>query len=105
MLARLSNCHAILNEVDILAGEKNGRWGMQDLASNDRAEALQAAKLAVRAYARDPSSKNEAGVEEALRRVRRLDSVARWRTSKAVLQAAHQRHLGTLENQLFSTNS
>jgi hypothetical protein len=44
---------------------------------NDRAEALQAAKLAVGAYARDPSSKNEAGVEEALRRVRRLDCVAR----------------------------
>jgi hypothetical protein len=40
---------------------------MQDLASNDRAEAVQAAKLAVRAYARHPSSKNEAGVEEALR--------------------------------------
>ena len=63
---------------------------MQDLASNDRAEALQAAKLAVRAYARDPSSKNEAGVEEALRRVRRLDSVARWRGSKTALQAAHR---------------
>jgi hypothetical protein len=46
--------------------------GKQDLASNDRAEALQAAKLAVRAYARDPSSENEADVEEALRRIRRL---------------------------------
>ena len=77
---------------------------MQDLASNDRAEALQAAKLAVRAYARDPSSKNEAGVEEALRQGRRLDSVARWRGSKTVLQAAHRHRLGTLENQLFSTN-
>ncbi len=55
---------------------------MQDLASVDRAEALRAAKLAIRAYARDPSSKNEAGVEEALRRVRRLDGVARWRGSK-----------------------
>ena len=60
--------------------------GMQDLASNDRAEALQAAKLAVRAYARDPSSKNQADVEEALRRVRRLDNVARWRGSKTVLR-------------------
>jgi|Tabmets5t2r1_1033131.scaffolds.fasta_scaffold46374_1 hypothetical protein len=77
---------------------------MHDLASNDRAEALQAAKLAVRAYARDPSSKNETGVEEALRRVRRLDSVARWRGSKTVLQAAHRLRLCTLENQLFSTN-
>jgi hypothetical protein len=78
---------------------------MQDLASNDRAEALQAAKLAVRAYARDPSSKNEAGVEEALRRIRRLDSVARWRGSKTVLQAGYRPRLGTLENHLFSTNS
>ena len=65
---------------------ENGGWGMQDLASNDRAEALQAAKLAVRAYARDPSSKNQADVEEALRRVRRLDNVARWRGSKTVLR-------------------
>ena len=71
---------------------------MQDLASNDRAEALQAAKLAVRAYARDPSSKNEAGVEEALRRVRRLDSVARWRGSKTVLQATQPAAACTLEN-------
>jgi hypothetical protein len=63
-------------------GEAKWRIGMQDLASNDRAEALQAAKLAVSAYARDPSSKNEAGVEEALRRVRRLDGVARWRGTK-----------------------
>jgi hypothetical protein len=55
---------------------------MQDFASNDRAEALQAAKMAVRAYARDPLSKNEAGVEEALRRIRRFDSVARWRGSR-----------------------
>jgi hypothetical protein len=60
---------------------------MQDLASNDRAEALVAAKLAARAYARDPSAKNEAGLEEALRRVRRLESVARWRGSKTILLA------------------
>jgi hypothetical protein len=59
---------------------------MQDLASNDGAEALQAAKLAVRAYARDPSSKNEADVEEALKQVRRLDSVGRWRGWKTVLR-------------------
>jgi hypothetical protein len=85
VLTRLSDCDVIFNEVDILPGERKWRTGMQDLASNDRAEALQAAKLAVRAYARDPSSKNEAGVEEALRRVRRLDSVARWRGSKTVL--------------------
>jgi hypothetical protein len=77
---------------------------MQDVPSNDRAEALQAVKLAVRAYARDPSAKNEAGVEEALRRVRRLDSVARWRESKATLRAAHRPRLGALENRLFFTN-
>jgi hypothetical protein len=71
---------------------------MQDLASTDRAEALQAAKLAVRAHARDPSSKNEAGVEEALRRVRRLDSVARWRGPKAILQATQPAAAGTVEN-------
>jgi hypothetical protein len=72
---------------------------MRDLASNDRAEALQAVRLAVWAYARDPSCKNEAGVEEALRRARRLDSVERWRGSKTALQAAHQPRPGTLENQ------
>ena len=75
---------------------------MQDQASNDRAEALQAAKLAVRAYARDPSSKNEAGVEEALRRVRRFDSAARWRGSKTVLQAPQPAAAGTVENPGFS---
>jgi hypothetical protein len=79
---------------DILPGERSGGWWMQDLPSDLRAEALQPAKLAVRAYARDPSAKNEAGVEEALRRVRRLDSVARW---KATLRAAHRPCLGTLE--------
>ena len=78
---------------------------MQNLASNDRAEALQAAKLAVRAYARDPSSKNEARVEEALRRVRRLDSVARWRRSKTVLQATQPAALGTVENRGLSAYS
>jgi hypothetical protein len=76
---------------------------MQDLASNDRAEALQAAKLAVRAYARDPSSKNEADVE-ALRRVRRLESVARWRGSKTFLQQATCRP-GTVEKREFSIYS
>jgi hypothetical protein len=86
-------------------GRKKVRMGMQDLARNDLAEALQAAKLAVRAYARDPSSKNEAGVEEALRRVRRLDSVARWRGSTTVLQATQPAAPGTLENRGFSTYS
>jgi hypothetical protein len=81
------------------------RMGMQDLASNVRAEARQAAKLAVRAYARDPSSKNEAGVEEALRRVRRLDSVLRCRSSKTVLQATQPAAGRHPENPLFFTNS
>jgi hypothetical protein len=42
-------------------------------------EAMAAAKLAVRAYARDPSSRNAAEVEVAWQRVRRLQSVADWR--------------------------
>jgi hypothetical protein len=42
-------------------------------------EAMTAAKLAVRAYARDPSSSNAAEVELAWHRVRRLQSVAEWR--------------------------
>jgi hypothetical protein len=37
---------------------------------------MTAAKLAVRAYARDPSSSNAAEVELAWQRVRRLESVA-----------------------------
>ena len=41
-------------------------------------EAMTAAKLAVRAYARDPSSSNAAEVELAWQRVRRLQSVADW---------------------------
>jgi hypothetical protein len=52
---------------------------MPDTLTSERKEALQDAKLAVRAYARDPSPENEAGVEAAFRRVRRLDGVARWR--------------------------
>jgi hypothetical protein len=42
-------------------------------------EAMAAAKLAVRAYARDPSSGNAAEVEVAWQRVRRLQRVAEWR--------------------------
>jgi hypothetical protein len=42
-------------------------------------EAMAAAKLAVRDYARDPSSGNAAEVELAWQRVRRLQSVANWR--------------------------
>jgi hypothetical protein len=67
--------------------------GSAQRLSRDRQH--KAAKLAVRAYVRNPSSKNEAGVEEALRRVRRFDSVARWRGSKTVLQATHPHACGT----------
>jgi hypothetical protein len=42
-------------------------------------EAMAAAKLAVRAYARDPTSSNAAEVELAWHWVRRLQSVAEWR--------------------------
>jgi hypothetical protein len=52
---------------------------MHDLENGDRRKAFQAAKLAVRAYAREPSSENQAGVEEAFQRIRRLNGVARWR--------------------------
>jgi hypothetical protein len=51
---------------------------MHDIEKTDRKAALQAAKIAVRAYARDPSPENEAGVAEAFKRVQRLDGVARW---------------------------
>jgi hypothetical protein len=52
---------------------------MRDTLTSERKEAVQDAKLAVRAYARDPSPENEAGVEAAFGRVRRLNGVARWR--------------------------
>lgn len=41
--------------------------------------AIEEAKLAVRAYARDPSATNAAAVELAWHRVRRLKAVAEWR--------------------------
>ena len=44
-----------------------------------RREALAAARVAVQAYARDPSDANAYEVELAWRRVSRIDSVARWR--------------------------
>ena len=44
-----------------------------------RREALAAARVAVQAYARDPSDANAHEVELAWRRVRQIDSVARWR--------------------------
>jgi hypothetical protein len=44
-----------------------------------RRDVLNAAKAAVRAYARDPSKANAIEVDVAWRRVRALDSVAAWR--------------------------
>jgi hypothetical protein len=45
---------------------------------------MAAAKLAVRAYARDPSSHNAAEVAFALERLRRLTAVAEWRRPAAL---------------------
>ena len=44
-----------------------------------RREVLNAAKAAVRAYARDPSKANAIEVDVAWRRVRALDGVEAWR--------------------------
>jgi hypothetical protein len=51
-------------------------------------QALQEAKQAVRAYARDPSQANADAVEMAWRKVRRLDSLAQWRRAGATRQTA-----------------
>ena len=48
-----------------------------------RREAVNAAKAAVHAYARDPSQANAIAVDVAWRRVRALDSVAPWRNGRA----------------------
>ena len=47
-----------------------------------RRDVLNAAKAAVRAYARDPSKANAIEVDVAWRRVRALDGVAAWRKAK-----------------------
>ena len=47
-----------------------------------RRDVLNAAKSAVRAYARDPSKANAIEVDVAWRRVRALDGVATWRKAK-----------------------
>jgi hypothetical protein len=44
-----------------------------------RRDVLNAAKAAVRAYARDPSKANAIEVDVAWRRVRAVDGVAAWR--------------------------
>jgi hypothetical protein len=57
------------------------------LESMQRREAMRAAKLAVRSYARDPSAANAADVEMAWQKLRQLDGVSRWR-QPAELEAA-----------------
>jgi hypothetical protein len=49
----------------------------------ERRQALQEAKQAVRTYAREPSRANADAVEMAWRKVRQLDSVARWREGRS----------------------
>ena len=57
-------------------------------ASNgaERRRALQEAKQAVRAYAREPSQANADAVEMAWRKVRQLDSLAQWRRGGATVR-------------------
>jgi hypothetical protein len=53
------------------------------MQSEQLRDAMAAAKLAVRAYARNPSSRNAAEVELAWQLVRRLQSVADWRRPRS----------------------
>jgi hypothetical protein len=76
---------------------------MQDLASNDRAEALQAAKLAVRAYARTRATVVQ---ERSWRGGGPQAGPTAWqRGAKTVLQATQPPAAGTPENPGFSTYS
>jgi len=70
-----------------------------------RREALIAAKLAVRAYAREPSAANAVEVETAWHKVRQLDSVARWR--QPAERARSRSEHGTFDQpaEPFSTRS
>ena len=45
----------------------------------ERKQAWKQAKAAVRAYSRDPSENNAMTVENAWRKIRRMDSVSFWR--------------------------
>jgi hypothetical protein len=49
----------------------------------ERRQAIQEAKQAVRAYARDPSRANADAVDMAWRKVRQLDGLAEWRRAGA----------------------
>jgi hypothetical protein len=56
---------------------------MEASTGAERRQALQEAKQAVRAYAREPSPANADAVEMAWRKVRQLDSLAQWREAGA----------------------
>jgi hypothetical protein len=56
-----------------------------------RRDVLNAAKAAVRAYARDPSKANAIEVDVAWRRVRALDGVAAWRKADKPVDAVKPR--------------
>jgi hypothetical protein len=56
-----------------------------------RRDVLNAAKAAVRAYARDPSEANAIEVDVAWRRVRALEGVAAWRKADPREQAVKPR--------------
>ena len=56
---------------------------MEASKGEERRQALQEAKQAVRAYARDPSQANADVVEMAWRQVRQLNSLAQWRRGGA----------------------
>lgn len=56
---------------------------MQAETRPERRQALQETREAMRAYARDPSRANADAVEMAWRRVRQLDSIAKWREPRA----------------------
>ena len=49
-----------------------------------RVEALAAAKVAVRAYAKNPTESNAADVESAWRAIRKIDALSSWRRMERV---------------------
>jgi hypothetical protein len=55
------------------------RCEMHEVERAFRREAMEGAKLAVRAYARDPSAEHAREVAEAWRQVRRMEALAGWR--------------------------
>ena len=60
--------HSILEDQNVEARKKP-----------ERRQAVQEAKQAVRAYAREPSRANADAVELAWRKVRQCDTLAEWR--------------------------